>query len=77
MYDNVQAPMLKAAAGGDDPPAQSLAVIPFKTMLQGGSASGLLPSLRILGALSLLPSFMVPHLLPFITVLQCVILSVA
>ena len=48
--------MLEAAAGGNGPPAQSLAVNPFKTMLQGGSASGLLPSVRILGALSLLPS---------------------
>ncbi len=48
--------MLEAAAGGNGPPAQSLAVNPFKTMLQGGSASGLLPSVRILGTLSLLPT---------------------
>ena len=46
MYENVQAPMLEAAAGGNGPSAASSAVNPFKNMLRGGSASGNLVSVR-------------------------------
>lgn len=40
MYENVQAPMMEAAAGGNAPVAASASHNPFKSMLQGGSASG-------------------------------------
>lgn len=46
MYENVQAPMLEAVAGGNTPASASLAVNPFKTLLQGGNASGLLVTVR-------------------------------
>jgi hypothetical protein len=46
MYENVQAPMMEAAAGGNAPVAASVANNPFKTMLQGGSATGHLVTVR-------------------------------
>jgi hypothetical protein len=46
MYETVQAPMMAAVSGGNAPPSESLAVNPFKTMLQGGTATGLLVSVR-------------------------------
>jgi hypothetical protein len=46
MYETVQAPMMDAVAGGNAPPSESLAINPFKTMLQGGTATGLLVSVR-------------------------------
>ena len=46
MYENVQAPMMEAAAGGNAPVSASVANNPFKTMLQGGSATGHLVTVR-------------------------------
>ena len=46
MYENVQAPMMEAVTGGNTPASASLAVNPFKTLLQGGNASGLLVTVR-------------------------------
>ena len=40
MYENVQAPMMEAAAGGNSPAPSSASHNPFKSMLQGGSATG-------------------------------------
>jgi hypothetical protein len=45
-YENVQAPMMEAAAGGNAPAAASASHNPFKTMLQGGSATGHLVTVR-------------------------------
>jgi hypothetical protein len=46
MYENVQAPMMEAAHGGNSPLASSVSHNPFKSMLQGGSATGHLVSVR-------------------------------
>jgi hypothetical protein len=50
MYENVQAPMMEAAAGGNTPSPSSTNHNPFKSLLQGGSASGHLVKVRITAA---------------------------